>query len=208
MIKVTVGNNVNRTNVIIDEETTLRKCLEDNDIDYTRGVMHLDGSSLNPGDLDKTFKQFGITEKCFLLNVVKADNAARVTVLGEAVVITSALPLEAYRTIAKYRPKALTLMGEENGKPVPVFAVGITTGSGSINAVGASFGRESNDDAKLATVTMTFDGRACGDIKEHIADSLGAAIINLSKLEEQLPAVLSEIEAEKSAVMSQITVAQ
>ena len=37
--------------------------------------MHLDGSSLNPGDLDKTFQQFGITEKCFLLNVVKADNA-------------------------------------------------------------------------------------------------------------------------------------
>ena len=69
MIKVTVGNNVKREAVIIDENTTLRSCLEAN------GVMHLDGSSLNPGDLDKTFQQFGITEKCFLLNVVKADNA-------------------------------------------------------------------------------------------------------------------------------------
>lgn len=75
MIKVTVGNNVKRESVIIDASTTLRVCLEANGVDYTRGVMHLDGSSLNPGDLDKTFAQFGITEKCFLLNVVKADNA-------------------------------------------------------------------------------------------------------------------------------------
>lgn len=75
MIKVTVGNNVKREAVIIDENTTLRSCLEANGVDYTRGVMHLDGSSLNSGDLDKTFQQFGITEKCFLLNVVKADNA-------------------------------------------------------------------------------------------------------------------------------------
>lgn len=76
MIKVTVGNNMKRTNKIVDENTTLRAVLEEADIDYTRGVMHLDGSSLNPGDLDKTFANFGITEKCFLLNVVKADNAA------------------------------------------------------------------------------------------------------------------------------------
>lgn len=75
MIKVTVGNNIKREQVIVQSDTTLRTCLEDNGIDYTRGVMHLDGSSLVPGDLDKTFADFGITDKCFLLNVVKADNA-------------------------------------------------------------------------------------------------------------------------------------
>jgi len=75
MIKVTVGNNVKRESVIIDENTTLRNCLEANGVDYTRGVMHLDGSSLNPGDLDYFFSGTATTEKCFLLNVVKADNA-------------------------------------------------------------------------------------------------------------------------------------
>lgn len=75
MIKVTVGNNVTRESVIVEETSTLRSVLEEVGIDYTRGVMHLDGCSLQPGDLDKTFKDFGITEKCFLLNVVKADNA-------------------------------------------------------------------------------------------------------------------------------------
>lgn len=76
MIKVTVGNNVKRESVIIDENTTLRAALEANNIDYTRGVMHLDGSSLQPGDMDKTFAEMNVKEKCFLLNVVKADNAA------------------------------------------------------------------------------------------------------------------------------------
>jgi hypothetical protein len=75
MIKVTIGNNVKRKTEIIDANTTLRVALEDADIDYSRGMMNLDGSSLSPGDLDKTFADFGIAEKCFLLNVVKADNA-------------------------------------------------------------------------------------------------------------------------------------
>ena len=76
MVKVCVGNNVKRDNVIVDSNVTLRSVLEDAHIDYTKGSMHLDGATLQPGDLDKTFEQMGITEKCFLLNVVKADNAA------------------------------------------------------------------------------------------------------------------------------------
>lgn len=75
-VKVVVGNNVKRETVIVDSTTTLRTVLEEVDIDYTRGGMHLDGATLTPGDLDKTFSDFGITEKCYLLNVVKADNAA------------------------------------------------------------------------------------------------------------------------------------
>ena len=76
MIKVTIGNNVKRTSEVLDANTTLREALEMAGIDYTRGMMNLDGSTLSPGDLDKSFADFGITEKCYLLNVVKADNAA------------------------------------------------------------------------------------------------------------------------------------
>jgi len=76
MIKAILGNNVKRTSEILDENTTLREALENAGIDYTIGIMNLDGSTLDPGDLDMTFAEFGITEKCYLLNVVKADNAA------------------------------------------------------------------------------------------------------------------------------------
>lgn len=75
MIKVSVGNNLQREWVFVDENTTLKSCLEANGVDYTRGITQLDGSSLGAGELNKTFADFGVTEKCFLLNIVKADNA-------------------------------------------------------------------------------------------------------------------------------------
>lgn len=75
MIKVILRNNVGKVETIADENSTLRTVLEDNEVNYTSGVTSLDGASLKPGDLDKTFADFGITDKCWLLNVVKADNA-------------------------------------------------------------------------------------------------------------------------------------
>lgn len=132
---------------------------------------------------------------------------AKIVIAGDAVVIKSALKLEDIRTIEKYRPKALTLMGGEDGKE-PIFAIGTTEGCGSINEVGASFGRESHDEDKYATITMVTAVGISGDIKEWVADRIGGAIINLNKLEEKLPTVLAEIEAEKAEVMGNITVAQ
>lgn len=75
MIKVRVGNNFQRSDVIVDSNTTLRQVLEDQGVDYTRGMTNLDGAMLAPGDLDKTFGDFGITEYCYLTNVTKQDNA-------------------------------------------------------------------------------------------------------------------------------------
>ena len=75
MIKVTVGNNVKRDTIIVDGNTTLRVVLEDAGVDYTRGMTTLDGSILQAGDLDKSFDDFGIAERTYLLNVFKTDNA-------------------------------------------------------------------------------------------------------------------------------------
>lgn len=41
---------------------------------------------------------------------------AKITIAGDAVVITSSLKLDDIKTIAKYRPKALTLMGGDDGQ--------------------------------------------------------------------------------------------
>ena len=76
MIKVFMGNNVTRTEEILESSTTIRAALDLAGIDYTIGLMNLNGTTLKPDDLDKTFDDFEITESCFLLNVVKADNAA------------------------------------------------------------------------------------------------------------------------------------
>jgi len=75
-IKVTYNNNVDRQHVLVDNSMTIRAFCEDNGVDYSRGGLNLDGSPLRPGDIDKSFEQMNVAEHCYLLSVVKADNAA------------------------------------------------------------------------------------------------------------------------------------
>ena len=134
---------------------------------------------------------------------------AKITIAGEAVVITSTMKLEDLITIAKYRPDALVLKGGEDGKE-PIFAVSVARGGyGDIGKYGASFATESHNDAKQATITITMPPSAAGeDVRTAVAELVGTAIINLNKIEETLPAVLEEIAAEKQEVLSNISVAQ
>lgn len=80
MINVTMSSNVKRVPALVSKDTTLRKCLEDAGIDYSRGLLHLDSAPINPGDLDRTFAQLGYDgtdghNRAFLAAIVKADNA-------------------------------------------------------------------------------------------------------------------------------------
>lgn len=80
MIRAIIGNNLKKREYNVDPGTTLRDALQAANIDYSVGMTTLDGSTLGPGELNKTFADFGYTgeegkDKCYLLNVVKADNA-------------------------------------------------------------------------------------------------------------------------------------
>lgn len=75
MIQVTVGTNTTRNRVTVDPATTLRTVLDEQEVNYAVANVHLDGAALRPGDLDKSFTDLGITSSCFLIAVVKADNA-------------------------------------------------------------------------------------------------------------------------------------
>lgn len=123
--------------------------------------------------------------------------------IGNAVVVTSSLKLDDLKTVKEYRPEALTLYGGEDGKEA-LFTIS-TEGSAGINKYGATFKDESRDGEGLATITiaLTYDGE---DLKGYLADKFGGALMNIAKLEEQLPAVIEEIAAAKQAVMDQITV--
>ena len=134
---------------------------------------------------------------------------AKITIAGEAVVVTSSCKLEDLKQVAKYRPEALTLFGGEDGKE-PIFRVAVVEhGAGSIGKYGAEFSTHTHDDEKLASVTLVFpDGFSGGDIKECVSDQLGSAILNLNKLEATIPGVLEEIAAEKAQILENISVAQ
>lgn len=203
MVKVTVSNNVKRETNIIPDSTTLRTALENAEIDYSRGMVNLDGSPLAPGDLDKTFSDFNIAEKCFLSAITKADNAAGITVAGQAVVITSSMTLDNIKTIGKYRPNALQLKDAENKEVI--FSVGIAKGKGSINKYGAEFDSTTYNRDGKAVITLDMPA-VNGSVEESVAEYIGAAILNLNKLEAQLPAVINEITTEKTAILANISV--
>lgn len=75
MIQVTIGTNTQRTKVTVDPTSTLRSVLDTNEVNYAVANVHMDGASLKPGDMDKTFAELGVTESCYLIAVIKQDNA-------------------------------------------------------------------------------------------------------------------------------------
>ena len=75
MIQVSVRSTGYANTVVIDNSTTIRQLLEQEQIDYSRGMTTIDGANIPAGGLDKTFAEFGIVTKCFVANIVKADNA-------------------------------------------------------------------------------------------------------------------------------------
>ena len=201
MIKVFVGNNVNRKAVLVDENSTLRKVLEDNNIDYSIGMTTLDGATLGAGELDKSFEEFGITEQCYLLNTAKAVNAAGIKVLGQTAVVISDFTREELQEIGKYRPDALVLVDEKTKEPV--FGVSVSTGAGRINKVGATYGSGKDANGKVIITLDIPDGK---DAKEYIEETVGVSILTLRKIEAGLSAKLAEIAAEKAEVLGTIEV--
>lgn len=75
MIKVTIGTNTNRKAVNVDPNRTIKSVLDEQDVNYATGILQLDGATLQPGEINKSFADFGITDSCYLISVVKADNA-------------------------------------------------------------------------------------------------------------------------------------
>lgn len=198
MIRVYVGNNLNRTPVDVTSDTTLRKVLEEANIDYGVGMTSLDGATLKAGDLDKTFEEMGVTgEKCYLLNTAKAVNAAGIKVLAGTVAIEVGFTPEQIKEICRYRPEAMKLKDEKGNSLFTVAKV--SKENGSINSIGAEFGN-----AHSASGNAVIKLEATGDVRQWIEEHIGVSILNLQKVEAQWASALDEIAAEKAAVLGTI----
>jgi len=133
---------------------------------------------------------------------------AKLSILGNAVVITSTMKLEDIRTIEKYNKAALTITEEVDGEKVQVFSV-CTGSKGEINQFGATFADATRDNDKFAQITLcTCLENITGDVKEWAADKFGKAIVRLNQLEATIADTLAKIAEDKAAVMANITVVQ
>jgi hypothetical protein len=126
---------------------------------------------------------------------------AQVTIAGNSYVITSSVSMADLETVKKYRPSALAITDAETKETL--FKVGL--GSSSLSDFGISFGGVSNDEAKLATATLSIPHDA-EDAKEYVLDKAGLAIANLNKIEADIEGALEEIRAERDAIAENIKV--
>lgn len=79
MIKMIYGNNANFEHTIADENMTIRSFLDEVSLNYSGGMIAMDGASIQPGDLDKTFASMGYgtgdRNTCVIAVIKKLDNA-------------------------------------------------------------------------------------------------------------------------------------
>ena len=131
---------------------------------------------------------------------------SKVKIVGNACVIESAAQLADLAMLQKYRPKALKLYENNDGKREEVFAIGVTkSGNGSISQYGASFAPQPTAGGKAA-ITMLIPEDVKNPV-DWVQDTIGVTILYLNKIEEQLAGALDEVEAELAAVASSIELA-
>lgn len=126
---------------------------------------------------------------------------ASITIAGRCFVVTSKISLEDLTLVSKYRPKALKIVDEDDC--TELFAVGV--GGNSLSDYGISFSGTTNDEKKLATVTLHIPADA-EDVKEYVTEKASTALINLNQIESRLTEVLDQIRNEHKAVNDSITV--
>lgn len=128
---------------------------------------------------------------------------AKIIIAGDAMVVESSATLEQIKTLEKYRPEALCLYDENKNVK---FKVGTTTGNGTINGYGASFGSNSKNADPKASITMMMPAGTV-DAQKYAEETIGAAILRLNEVEEQFAGALSEVTGELEAIRANITLA-
>lgn len=128
---------------------------------------------------------------------------AKIIIAGDAVVVESSATLEQIKTLEKYRPEALCLY--DDNKNVK-FKVGTTTGAGSINGYGASFGSNSKNASPKASITMMMPADTV-NAQQYAEETIGVAILRLNEVEAQFQTALGEVTRELADIRANITLA-
>jgi len=75
-IQLTIGTNTKREKITVDNALTPKQVLTQQGIDYSKGQLNLDGSTLTREELNVPLATLlGSAETAMLFSVVKTDNA-------------------------------------------------------------------------------------------------------------------------------------
>lgn len=204
MIKVTIGSNLSRSTVIIPRSTTLRQALEDNGVEYSYGTTSLDGATLKAGDLDKTFDSFGVGDRAYLITVQKMDNAAKITVAGDAIIITSGLPAEAWRLAEQLRPALLQLADfDGDGDPDFMMVAPHQNTCSSLSKYGGVW--KTARDGEKAQITLAIP---CGteDVKTYLEKTLMPTVIKVNQMENIIAHNIEDLRDQRKEFFDSVTI--
>lgn len=138
---------------------------------------------------------------------------AKVTITGDAMVITAEFTTKELKLVEKRRPEVLTLydMDHTTGAKSPIFKVGTSKGRDVICSVGnygITFPSLTRDDDAKASITVLLNSDVTpieGDIREYVADVYGTAITNLGDIETLVANAVEGIKADTKELLESIT---
>ena len=125
---------------------------------------------------------------------------AKISITGNAVVLTSSIKREDLEKVKKYRKDALCLYDEENH---PTFRVDIGD-CAQANEFGIVFDGKTHDENGFATYTALIPPVEDG-LKDAIADIFGPVVLKLGEYEETFPLIISKVNEERNAILETIT---
>ena len=137
---------------------------------------------------------------------------AKVTIVGDAMVITAEFTTEELKLVEKRKPEALTLYDTDfvTGTKSAAFKVGTSRGNMvcAIGAYGINFPSIVRDPKAKATITVMLHPEDIeGDVREYVADEYGTAITNLTNIEALIAIAVEGIKADTKELLESITLA-
>jgi hypothetical protein len=132
----------------------------------------------------------------------KETHMAKIQILGEAAVLTSAVKKADLELLKKFKPAALQLKDEEGKEVIFAATVGKTA---SITKYGVNFAGEDVEGYAQVTGIIPSDV-APADKATYVKDNFGYALLNLNKLENQILGVLVDTRNEFAAMDDSIQV--
>lgn len=126
----------------------------------------------------------------------------KITVNGNALVLTSETKMEDIELLKKVNPDALKLKDKDGNE---IFAIGAGT-NGGISKNGVVFDGATRDDDAFATVTVTVPANV-GNVADWVAEKVMPVWASLEKVAEQVKAATETYAADKAALLGATTIA-
>lgn len=202
MYRFVVSNSLNRRTIMVDGNKTVQELFDEAGIEIGHATPNINGRLIR--DVNTVIDTLDLDPNgTYRIDAIeKADNAAKMTIKGNAVSVESSFKLETLKEIAKYDNSQLYMTNEQGE---PLFVIATTSGNGTLNNWSAEFG-EYTDQEGHALINMLLDLPE-ENADEYVLNRFSQAIYKLNEMEENLKAsgIVEKMAAFKDKINELVT---